>query len=413
MEKEIKDEDLFIPKTKHKGLKIMLAIILIALLGVGGYFLYQEKFNNPKATVMNIINDAEKDAGKFLDFSENNDDKYKINGLLKIDATLPNEYKELAKIIRNIDLQFSGEVDNKNSIFNFNLNTKYKNDSMIDIKSYYEKDNLYLLLDGLYDKYLKISLDDIKKSQADINMPEVNIKEKDFKTITSSFTNAFKKALEELEFIKEEATITIDDKGYNVNNNYTVLKDKDVNKFIKNIVTTLSKDNDLKTVLKKFASEDVDKIFDETIKSIDELEFKDTIKLNFYTKGLLKQKLVSIRIDTTIDEETTHINFDKISDDEFIIVIKAVGAEISSRIKKTSSIANINLTANVTGIKFKIDFNTNYEKIKEVTKPDIENSKDIDKLTEQESKEIDEKLEKNSALKTLIEDIQKLNLNKQ
>ena len=63
MEKERKDEDLFIPKTKHKGLKIMLAIILIALLGVGGYFLYQEKFNNPKATVMNIINDAEKDAG--------------------------------------------------------------------------------------------------------------------------------------------------------------------------------------------------------------------------------------------------------------------------------------------------------------------------------------------------------------
>ena len=38
MEKEIKEE-LFIPKTKHKGLKIILAIILIGALAYGGYYL--------------------------------------------------------------------------------------------------------------------------------------------------------------------------------------------------------------------------------------------------------------------------------------------------------------------------------------------------------------------------------------
>ena len=70
MENEVKEEELFIPKTKHKGLKIILATLLIVGLIIGGYFLYQYKFNNPKTIVKTVIADA-KERNEYLSSFQN------------------------------------------------------------------------------------------------------------------------------------------------------------------------------------------------------------------------------------------------------------------------------------------------------------------------------------------------------
>ena len=121
--KEEKKEELFIPKTKHKGLKIFIGIILILGLAVGGYFLYQYKFNNPKKIINNALSDAKENIKKSL-VNDIKDEKYKVNGYLKVEANLGNEASEITNLLKDLELFFSGEVDPNNSIGNITINTK-------------------------------------------------------------------------------------------------------------------------------------------------------------------------------------------------------------------------------------------------------------------------------------------------
>ena len=398
MEKEIKQEELFIPKTKHKALKIILAIILIGAIAVGGYFLYKEKFNNPNKTVISIIEDAEKTVKK------NSSEKiYKFNGILKIDANLGSKYKPITDIINNLDLQFILESDVKNKIVNGTLNTKYKKEQLADVNIYTENNTGYILLQDIYDKYLKLSLDDTKA-----NVKDINIDENDIKILTNSIMKATKSTLEKLEFKRVDATIKIDDEDRNVYNNYVELNETEAKKLITDIINILMNDTEFTKVLKKLT--DNDDALKEINESISNTKFSGKYKLNFYTnKNILNQKLVSIRLENTTDSVTSSINYDKVNDDEVIVLINTSGGTISSRIKKTKSIFNINLNVNILGMTVKLDLSSNYETIKDITKPDISNSKKIEELTEDEEKAIGEKIQSNKGMLSLIQDLSKLN----
>ena len=397
-------EELFIPKTKHKGLKIVLAILLIVIIGIGGYFIYKEKFNNPKNTVMNIIDNNIKNASNITSIENN---KYKINGLVKVDATISDEFKDLSKIIRNIDLQFNGEVDLENKLSNIELNTKYKDEKLLNIKTIYKNNTLYLLLNDLYDKYIKVSFDNIQDKS---NIDEINIDINDIKILYNSYYKALKEALDKLEFTSEDTKIMINDKEYNVKNNYTILNGNDTKKFIKDFINTLSIDNDLKNVLKKLKIEDTENLFKELINNLDKQELKNTIKINFYTKGILKQELISEKFEFINDNETIEFKLDNINNDEKMIAIKSKDIDINVKIKKTNSVLNFNLIANIMKTEIKFDLNANYEKIKSITDVDVSNNIGIDKLNENDQREIEEKIEKNNVLKSLIDDIRKINI---
>ena len=404
--KKKENEELFIPKTKHKALKITLAILLIIGLGIGGYFLYQEKFNNPKKIVTGIIEDMQKETKNSFNIIQN-DDKYKVNGLVKINTTLPGELKKISEIIKNLNLQFGGEFDNKNNINKVTLNTKYKDEKLIDIKIYNENKDVYFFLDGLYDKYLHASMDDELKS---ITTTGLDISPKDTQVLFNCSLEAFKKAIDELEIKRNSTSIIINEKEYKVNNNYIELKGTEFKNFLKQTMTNLFNDDEFKTVFKKLTHEDAQSTFDIIIKNIDKQDFKEVIKFNFYTKGILTQKLVSIRIDITNEDEKKILYIDQINDDEAIITFKTTGVNILGKIKKTNSIANLNLNVEIMGMSFTIEVNTNYEKINEVTKEDVSNSKDIEKLTEEESQAIENKIQDNKALANLLKDIAETNL---
>ena len=404
MKNELKEE-LFIPKTKHKGLKITLAIVLIMAMGVGGYFLYQNKFNNPKQTIMNIIDSDIHSINNLIESDKNN--KYKINGLIKLDATLPDTYEDLATIIRNIDLQFSSEVDLENKLGNIQLNTKYKDKKLLDITSIYENNTLYILLNDLYNKYIKISLNDINNKNNNTKIPEFNIEIKDIKVLYNSYYKALKEALSKLEYATENTKILIDGKELNVKNNYTVLKGNATKKFIETFLNILSNDIDFNNVLKKLKIENA---FKELIGSLNEQILNNTIKINFYTKGIIKQELISEKFEFIVDNKTTEFKLDRINNDEKIIIIKSNDVDINIKIKKTNSVLNLNVIANILKTEIKFDFNANYEKINNITNIDVSNSININEITEETIKEIEEKTENNNALKALIEDINKIKL---
>lgn len=403
-------EELFIPKRKHVALKIIIAVILIAGLVVGGYFLYQNKFNNPNKIVSDILEKERKNIDDSFNKAVNTSDKYEINGLVKANVELSNELKDIANLINDINLQFNGQIDPTNNVYNINLDTKYKNDKLLDIKAHYENETIYVLLDKLFDKYLKISTKDLTSMANSESISQPEITKDDIKTITNSLFDAIKKELDNHELKKELAKIIIDGSEKEVNNNYFELKDNEIKDFITNIVNNLANDNKFIATLEKITGEK--NIKDELGEIKNSLKFeKQTYKVNFYTtKSLFNQELVSIRQELLYDNQKTAFIVDKISNDEVLISVDMNGAVSSVRIKKNGSSVNLDLSINFLGMVVKLETNLNYEKINELTKVDVSNNKDISELTEEDQNKIQENLSKNEAFIKLMETISKLEI---
>ena len=411
------NEELFIPKTKHKFLKIFFAILLIGAIGIGGYFLYQEKFNNPKNIVKNILENDKMSFETILN-NDNKVDKYKINGIMKIDANLDEESKSVTDIIKNIDLQFSGEIDTTNSIANVDINTKYKDEKLLDLNMYYEKNIAYLLLKDVYDKYLKLNnkqdnIDETLKEEITKSINDLKININDIKVIINSLGNAFKEEIMNYDFKQESIVITIDGKEQSVLNNYVILKNNDFYKLASDIIKNISNDKDVISALNNLLGQD-SKIFLTTFSNeLNKNNFVGTYRINFYTdKNIFNKKLISLRQEITQNNITTLFNIDKIQDG-IIISTNTLGISYGIKIVRNSSNFNLEINMGAMEMNININISMNYEKIDEVKKVDVSKNKDIDKLTEEEKKQIEEKLSNNEALKKIINKIKdnKPNLN--
>ena len=403
---EVKQEELFIPKTKHKALKIIIGVILLAGLAVGGYFLYQKKFNNPNTIVSNVLEDAKADIKNTLT-EKVSGKKYKYDGYIKVDSNINQEGAKVFELLKNLQMQFNGEVDMDNSIGNISINTKYKNDKLIDMKTYYEKDTVYLLLEGIYDKYIKTKADD-SNSISEI-VPEFDIDTKDMQALSEALLTSLKDEVGKLDLKKENEKITIGDKEVSVINNYVELKNGEMNKFIKSFATSLKSNKEFIAALKKLGTDDPDELLEQISSSFGGEAFQGTYKICFYTDtGIFDKKLVSIRQTITQSGISISLNYDKISDDEMELSLSAMGAVISFRIKKNNSAINLIVSESMMGIYIKAELNFNYEQISEITKPDVSNSKDADDLTEAEVKEIENKLNSNKTLMGLIDELQSM-----
>lgn len=402
MKKEkVEQEELFIPKTKHKFLKILLALIIIGGIGVGGYFLYQEKFNNPKSIVRKILEESNNNLNELL-INEKDNSKYKVNGLVKVDVNLGKEDAKIASILKDINFQFSGEVDPNESIANIDINTKYKNEKLIDLKTYFENNITYILLDGIYDKYLKIE----NENNNEENIGNIKINVNDIQVLIKSLGSAFKEEITKYDFNQEKIVITIDGKDVSTLNNYLILKDNDVNKLINNIFLTMGNNSDALKAINSLTGVDGKQFLNALSSEIASASFVGTYRINFYTdNGLFNKKLISIRQEMTQYNMTTSYNIDKI-EDGFIFSTNSMGLTYSIKIKKNSSNFNLNINLNMLETYANIDISMNYEKINEITKPDISKSKKIEDLTETEKKQIEDAFKNNDALKNLFSKIQ-------
>lgn len=395
------EEELFIPKTKHKALKIILAIILVIGLAVGGYFLYQYKFNNPKTIVTNILEEAKNNLSESL-VEETKNNLYKIDGYFKADTNIKEDNEEMYELLKNLELQFSGEIDPNNSIGNFDINTKYKSDKLIDFKAYYEKNIIYLLLEDVYDKYLKINT----KEDESASIPKLEINPQDMQTLANSIVDALKTSVEKQDIKKSNETIKIDGKDVDVINNYIELKDKEFNSFAKDMFNALREDKNFKEVYKKITNQDANAALDALNNDLEKANFEGIYKINFYTdKSLFNKKLISVRQTIAVTDMAMSFTVDKISDDEIFISLSSMGVTYSVKLKKTNSTMNIKVNIDIMGEYISAEINMNYEKIKELTKPDLSNSKDINDLTDEENKQIGEKLQENKVLVELMEKI--------
>lgn len=393
---EKKKEEEFIPKTKNKGLKISLAILLIVGVLVGAYFLYQYKFNNPNVIVNKILDSIKSSTKNTSKINE----KYKYDGLLKIDTNMADENTN--SIIKDLELQINGQLDYKEQIGNVIINSKYKNEKFIGISTYYEKNNLYLLLNDLYDKYIKF------ENKNEINTDSID--SKDAQIIANSIIDALKKEIDNLKIEQSNSTITIDGKDVKAIENKITLNSEQLTTISKNILTSLKNNKEFIKTMDKVSKENTTESINKLLENINKENTNETCFISFYTdNGLFNEKLISVRL-AAIDNKTDDklvIEIDKINDNEVNILISTLEGEVSFRIKKNGNAVNSIINMKQDEKFIKILFNVNYEKINTITKPDVSNNKDMASITEKELNDIQTKLMENKTLLKLIEEISK------
>ena len=411
MKKEkVEQEELFIPKTKHKFLKILLALIIIGGIGVGGYFLYQEKFNDPKSIVRNVLESNKNSVSNSLIANEDLD-KYKINGIVRVDADLGKINENVTNILKDITLQFGGEVDFKESIANIEINTKYKNERLIDLSTYFENGNTYLHLDDIFNKYIKFDNMEDGESIKDV-LKNIKLKQNELNTIINSIKKSFKEEIMKYDFNKEDVVIVVDDINISTYDNYVILKNNEVSKLASSIIKYLANDNDaIKAIETLFDEKNVKEILNELSTQIEKEEYIGTYRFDFYTdKGLFNKDLIGLRIEISQNSVTSTINIGKLEDGIFISA-SSMGTSCGIKVIKNNS--NINFTIKLRDLEndAKIDISVNYEKVDKINKPDISKSVNLDKLTDEDMKKIEDGFSKNEVLKKLFDKIKESTTN--
>ena len=216
------NEDFNVKKPKRKGLiisLIIIAVIIIALLLV--YFLI---FAKPEF----IFNSA---IDKLFAIEEETYDSIKVNSKVKVsmeakDTSIQEQLSELEKYTFNLNTQ----LDIKEKDAALGLGVEYDNDEVVNANIYYNNEELYAYLNGLFDKYIQIDMPQEAKDSLKTAFESFDIsdeqKEKNKKAIEIIRDELKNQIKEEGTFEKEKVTIDLNDKETKVNKSMLVLTEK-------------------------------------------------------------------------------------------------------------------------------------------------------------------------------------------
>ena len=400
------------PKPKKKN-KIVLPLIIILILIAGVVAVYFLVFNNPKRIFSKTISKG----FSYLYENLDNVNKYDTtSGTVSLSYELTSEDENMQSVfdmVNGIDFNFAYTVDYKNKLMNFDFDSTYNNEKLLNLSVYGENGKGYVLLKDIYDKYLSTDIEGYEEIfNTTKNQTEV-------KTILKSSEKALNKALTNDDFIKSEETIKINGKDVKVTNNALVLNNKNFNRISKSVLTTLKNDADFISAVNKISNDesvDTKATLENAIANIGEVDPNDktTITISIYTKGILKE-FVGLNIEEK-EKTTTVISFIKTNENTFSLVAKqdndeVLNGTIKLDVKNDSNggNSNVELTMDIpTMMSVKLDVKSTVKHNVEFNKVDVTNSVDAASLTEVETNTIMTNLMANPGLAKLITNIQTL-----
>lgn len=365
-------EELFVPKEKHLGKIITIIIILLILIG-GAYWYYHFIYANPQ----NIANKSIEKLEKYINDRFNDIDTTKpleLNGLIDIKME-EQEKTDINDIINNLSIQLNMHLDEKENELDINLNSKYKNNKLINIQTYYRKNNLYLNPGEIYDNYLLIQENKLlltKNELKDIFLKIIN-------TIKNEANKSKWNRTNENDLIK----------------NYIQLENENAVNHLKNILNILKNDKQFMNSIQKINVDYASKI-DDYLKQINDQE-KNTYSLAFYTENNLSQSLN--KIEQVFNDRKITINISP--DNKISIDIKDNNKTQNIKLTLSDKIININIINQTTNNKIITDLKLNYNNISNIENIDINNSKKTDELTIEEKELIQKNITNNKVINTL------------
>ena len=405
------NEDFNVKKPKKKGLiisLIIIAVIIIALLLV--YFLV---FAKPQF----IFNSA---IDKLFAIEEETNDSVKINSKVKVsmeteDTSMQEQLSELEKYTFNLNTQ----LDIKEKDAAFGLGLEYDNEEVVNANIYYNNEQLYAYLNGLFDKYIQIDMpqeakDSLKTAfeSFDISDEQREKNKKAIEIIRDELKNQIK---EEGTFEKEKVTVDLNDKETKVNKSMLVLTEKDLLNVLANMCGNLADNDEFIDCFEESPKDALNQISDELKNT--ETESKNEVTISIYTKGLLN-KFVGAEIEINVAEADQKVTITILQEEKeiysFNVEMKASSAKvdlvkgkIETQIEtdnKEEQKGKTTLTMEIAEVgtaKIEVDYSAEFNK--GIDGVDLNNVVNMNSLTEQDMQGIMEKLMERPLIGEIIE----------
>ena len=301
------DENNGTPTKKNgKGLVIVLAIVIIALLAGAAYY-----FLRPTATPKDIfvggIEKVFESSTKKL-----GEDIKKLNTTVSLSGNIESSNEEISIIAQYINqgkLTYNVQLDTEAKKMLVNLGVDYQNENILNGKVYYASgdENIYVYVQDLFDKYFKVNVSEATGNEEGLasidsifngEMSTANGKV-DTKKVANIIKEALKKNLKDEYFRKETDNSRT--------KNTMILTVGELKTLVKNIITEL-KDN--QEFINCFENKDeIKEGLEDVIEEFDGLNTtydSNFIGVSIYTEGA-KNEVKTIEISVAISDTETFI----------------------------------------------------------------------------------------------------------
>lgn len=424
-------------------LKKIIPIIIIALILVIGYLLYNTTINKPekifKKTVAEIFEKIEMK-------EENKNGKANI----EITAQLNSEDETIQEIQSYLDgtkIRMNQEIDVEQKILKTKIGADYKNEELIEAGMFIQDGTVYLLAEEFFDKYIEISEEELGIEDFETILEEAfeqadKVSKKETNKLLDEIEETIINFLKEQEYESDKEEISLEDKTVKAKKSTLSLNEKEISELLVEILKVL-KESEYFIELVKNPEVDIVEEIEYLIEELEEVDTTDEldIEITLYTKGIIPKIVKAEIILEEYDEELGKLIYEKENDKKAIVEIEAdeesfgieilekdnettelrlvlpeeyEGIEVKLEIKKEKNKGELKIIANISeeimselNIEDEIEailnikYEENYEV--EINKEDISNSTTLDKITENEQKEILKKFE-DSNLRELLEE---------
>lgn len=325
------NEQINTKKPKKKGkiiLGIILAIIIIAIIAlVAVYFLV---FSTPQyifaSTVDSIFNMKAQTYNTVKS-------AVTLNGSVQFEDESINE--QLTDL-ENFSINIGSQIDYQNQSEIVDLGLQYEDESVVGARFYFKDGEMYTLLDGLYDDYIKVDLETEQANlmQELLDLTKVQGKQENLIKAMSILGNEIKGQISNVgTFEKSTEQMTLNGENKNVTRVSLLFNAQEFSTVVINVCNNLANNNEF---IQCFEESPKDDLLD-IVASLEDGEpsSDDTVRISIYTQGLLNET-IGLGLDLNLADNTElsiNMNIMKETDDLYTVSYTQGDNYINGRIE--------------------------------------------------------------------------------
>lgn len=405
------NEQINTKKPKKKGkiiLGIILAIIIIAIIAlVAVYFLV---FSTPQYIFASTVDSI---------FNMKAQTYNTVKSAVTLNASVQFEdesINEQLTDLENFSINIGSQIDYQNQSEIVDLGLQYEDESVVSARFYFKDGEMYTLLDGLYDDYIKVDLETEQANlmQELLDLTKVQGKQENLIKAMSILGNEIKGQISNVgTFEKSTEQMTLNGENKNVTRVSLLFNAQEFSTVVINVCNNLANNNEF---IQCFEESPKDALLD-IVTSLEDGEpsSDDTVRISIYTQGLLNET-IGFGLDLNLADNTElsiNMNIMKETDDLYTVSYTQGDNYINGRIEiaraentEESQTGDAKITLDVSNLgTMELNMGYAYSYNQAVDEVDTRNSVNAEDLTQEDMNTILENLMERPVIGDLMTNI--------
>lgn len=329
-------EDNFEKKKSKSFLKILLPIILIiAIIGVGAYFLLNKSNIKPVNAYKNVVEKA-------FDMMEAKEDAKSARAKIELTANLDSDdinIKAVKQYVEAAKIALNEEFDLNKQIMQYNVIADFNNENIINADVLVQNGKIYAYAKEFFSKYVEINAEEFDMEEMEELLEEAfkkanKVSKQETNKLLKDIENEVLKFLDEQEYETSKEEITVGSNSVKTTKVTLKLTEKQLAKLMANVLTVVKNSEYAKELIENDQVDFEEEIEDaiEDLKDVD--TENNTIKISLYTTGVTGEIVKAEIVAKEEEEELVTINYEKESKEKSNVVFETEGTELKLEINK-------------------------------------------------------------------------------